>query len=82
MSVLLATTYTSDIAPLPDGLLVTGRSKLKLQVMEYTVLVTLDQPKVNTEMISKYGYIKEKINKALATHTITKQEADQWIQVL
>ena len=82
MSVLLTAVNTSDIIPLPDGLLVTGRSRLKVQVAEWTVLVTLDQPKVDTTMLSQYELIKSNINKARTFHTVTRGEANQWIQRL
>ena len=82
MSVLLTAVYTADITPLPDGLLVTGHSKIKVQVTEWTVLVTLDQPQVDTPFLFQYDRIKTRINRALGFHTIEQGEADQWIQRL
>ena len=80
VSVLLAAAYSADIHPLQDGMLITGRNLLKIQTAEWTVLVTLERPRLNVSIQDQYDAVVPTILKPSLHDYTPLRERKEWLR--
>ena len=73
---------STAIHRLHDGLLITGRTRLKIQEAEWTVLVTLDRPQLKTPIKEYFDKIMAEIQNPKYINKIPHREKKIWTKRL
>ena len=68
----------ANVKPLPDGLLVTRAQQLRVQSAEWTVLVVIDNPKLDPGLVRNINLVMAQAKKAVDNDIIARPQSTSW----
>ena len=69
----------ADVDPLHDGLLLTKADQLRVQTAEWTILVVIDNPVVDPELLRSLTSVIDRVKWAMEKGVITKYQHNSWL---